>query len=439
METVTKNEHNYGGRALIPVIVFLGLYLGCGITFTVMGVKSPFSIVSRYLSVLLGILAGLIFFERKRKFSEKLDIYLEGAGASGVCLLAIIVLLAGAFASATAAIGGEASLVNLCVTLIPQQFIVPGIFLICCLISTCTGTSMGTQVTMIPIAMSMAKGAGVSIGMAGAAAIAGSYFGDNLSMISDTTIISCQGVGGDMRGKFLLNAKIALPAGILSMIIYGVLSLQNGTTGAAQAAGSYNILTILPYVSVLVLAVAGLDVVLVLAAGSLLSLIIGLGTGSITFFQWTIAMSKGHGKHVLAGRVRVPGLRHDVPGAVLRRHPVAGGKRPEAHQEQQVLPVCDRPAGDGHFRDHPEQRRGCVDQCPGGQRPGRQVPRVPHQAGYIAEYLLLCHPDGGAPRQRVPAGAAIRRLLLPGHHPVRHLPSAAAVLHLCGDPAGPVL
>lgn len=293
METVTKNEHNYGGRALIPVIVFLGLYLGCGITFTVMGVKSPFSIVSRYLSVLLGILAGLIFFKRKRKFSEKLDIYLEGAGASGVCLLAIIVLLAGAFASATAAIGGEASLVNLCVTLIPQQFIVPGIFLICCLISTCTGTSMGTQVTMIPIAMSMAKGAGVSIGMAGAAAIAGSYFGDNLSMISDTTIISCQGVGGDMRGKFLLNAKIALPAGILSMIIYGVLSLQNGTTGAAQAAGSYNILTILPYVSVLVLAVAGLDVVLVLAAGSLLSLIIGLGTGSITFFQWTIAMSKG--------------------------------------------------------------------------------------------------------------------------------------------------
>lgn len=277
-------EQSYGGKALLPVIIFLGLYLGCGIVFTIMGLKSPFNFMPRYVAVVIGIILGLVFFEPHRKFSEKVDIYLEGAGASGVMLLGIIVLLAGGFAKATSAIGGEASLVNLGVTLIPTQFIVPGIFLICCLLSTCTGTSMGTQVTMIPIAMSMAKGAGVDIGMAGAAAIAGAYFGDNLSMISDTTIISVRGVDADTREKFLMNCKIALPAGILAMILYTVLSLQHTAAPMVEAAGSYNLLTILPYIAVLVLAVAGLDVILVLALGSLLSLVIGLGIGSIGFF-----------------------------------------------------------------------------------------------------------------------------------------------------------
>ncbi|MCD8189133.1 MAG: Na+/H+ antiporter NhaC family protein [Clostridiales bacterium] len=282
----------YGGRALLPVVVFLGLYLGCGIAFTIQGADSAFGYMPRYVAVLIAILAGLLGFEPHRKLSEKLDIYLKGAGSSGVHLLGIIVLLAGGFAQATAAIGGQDSMVNLGITLIPTQFLVPGIFIICCLISTCTGTSMGTQVTMIPIAIAMAEGAGVSSGMAGAAAIAGAYFGDNLSMISDTTIISVKGVDGDMREKFLLNCKIAIPAAIVSIILYVIMGSQTAA-GVAQEAGSYNILTILPYFAVLGLSVAGMDVVLVLASGSVLSLIIGLATGTIGFFDWSMAMGEG--------------------------------------------------------------------------------------------------------------------------------------------------
>ena len=258
-----------------------------------MGAESPFNYMPRYLAVVIAIVLALVCFERKRNFSEKVDIYLEGAGASGVMLLGIIVLMAGAFSEATSAIGGEESLVNLGVHLILNQFIVPGIFLMCSLLSTCTGTSMGTQVTMIPIAMAMAKGAGVDIGMAGAATIAGAYFGDNLSMISDTTIISVRGVDGDMKGKFILNSKIALPAGIITIILYTVMSLQTDAAAVTQEAGSYNVWTILPYISVLVLAVAGLDVILVLAIGSILSLIIGLCVGSIGFFDWAMAMGAG--------------------------------------------------------------------------------------------------------------------------------------------------
>lgn len=282
---------SYGGKALMPVLVFLGLYLGCGIVFTILGFKSAFNYMPRYVAVMVAIILGLLCFEPRRKFSEKVDIYLKGAGASGVMLLSIIVLIAGGFAKSGSLIGGEKALVQLGIQLIPSQFLVPGIFLISSLISTCTGTSMGTQVTMIPIAMAMAKGAGLNIGMAGAAVIAGAYFGDNLSMISDTTIISVKGVDGDLRGKFLMNCKVAIPAGLISIVLYTVLSLQEGTSIVRTEAVDYNVLTILPYISVLVLSVAGMDVLLVLWVGSLLSLAIGLLSGSIGFFQW--AMGEG--------------------------------------------------------------------------------------------------------------------------------------------------
>lgn len=284
---------SYGGKALLPVVVFLGLYLGCGIVFTILGFKSAFNYMPRYVAVMIAIILGLLCFEPRRKFSEKVDIYLEGAGASGVMLLSIIVLIAGGFAKSASLIGGEKALVQLGIQLIPSQFLVPGIFLISSLISTCTGTSMGTQVTMIPIAMAMAKGAGLNIGMAGAAVIAGAYFGDNLSMISDTTIISVKGVDGDLRGKFLMNCKVAIPAGLISIVLYTVLSLQEGTAAVTTEISDYNIWTILPYISVLVLSVAGMDVLLVLWVGSLLSLAIGLVSGSIGFFQWAMAMGEG--------------------------------------------------------------------------------------------------------------------------------------------------
>ena len=207
--------------------------------------------------------------------------------------MGIIVLLAGGFASATAVIGGKDSVVNLGIHLIPTQFLIPGIFLICCIISTCIGTSMGTQVTMIPVAIALAQGAGLNAGMAGAAAIAGAYFGDNLSMISDTTIIATKGVGADMKDKFVMNSKIAIPAAVLSMVLYGIMSLKGGAAAGAAEAGAYNIFTIVPYFTVIILAIVGLDVVLALAIGTGLACVIGMAVGSVGFFEWAQAVGSG--------------------------------------------------------------------------------------------------------------------------------------------------
>lgn len=284
---------NYGWKALIPILVFLGLYLGCGTYFSIKGVESPFWMMPRYVALMIGILTAFLYFEPKVKFSDKVDIYCNGAGASGVMLMGIIVLLAGGFASATAAIGGKDSVVNLGIHLIPTQFLIPGIFLICCIISTCIGTSMGTQVTMIPVAIALAQGAGLNAGMAGAAAIAGAYFGDNLSMISDTTIIATKGVGADMKDKFVMNSKIAIPAAVLSMVLYGIMSLKSGAAAGAAEAGAYNIFTIVPYFTVIILAIVGLDVVLALAIGTGLACVIGMAVGSVGFFEWTQAVGSG--------------------------------------------------------------------------------------------------------------------------------------------------
>lgn len=289
----TRSKKDYGGKALIPIFVFLGLYLGCGTYFSIKGVESPFWLMPRYVALMIGILVALICFDRKEKFSDKVDIYCKGAGASGVMLMGIIVLLAGGFASATAAIGGKDSIVNIGIHLIPTQFLIPGIFLICCIISTCIGTSMGTQVTMIPVAIALAQGAGLNVGMAGAAAIAGAYFGDNLSMISDTTIIATKGVGAEMKDKFIMNFKIAIPAAVITMVMYRIMSLKGGAVTGAAEAGAYNVLTILPYFTVIVLAVIGLDVILALAIGIGMACVIGMTVGSVGFFEWAQAVGSG--------------------------------------------------------------------------------------------------------------------------------------------------
>lgn len=286
-----RSEKNYGGKALIPLLIFLGLYVGCGVVFLIMGTEKPFNVMSRYVAMLAGLLVALVFYERDKSIAEKTEIYCRDAGRPGVMQLGLIVLMAGAFASGATAAGGKESIVNLGVSLIPSQFLVPGIFLMCAIISTCIGTSMGTLAAMVPVAFALADGAGLNPAMCGAACIGGSFFGDNLSMISDTTITATKGVGAEMKDKFRMNFLIALPAAILTMVLYLILSMNAGT--ASVAAGEYNILACIPYIAVLGLAVAGLDVVLVLAIGMLLSCGIGVMTGACTFFDWIKQVSSG--------------------------------------------------------------------------------------------------------------------------------------------------
>lgn len=286
-----RSQKNYGAIAFLPMILFLVLYVGCGVVFTILGTENPFNQLPRYVAVMIAILVAMFCYDRKLPISEKIDVYCAGAGKPGVMMLGLIVLLAGGFNGAATAMGGRESVVNLGLTLIPSHFLIPGIFVVTCFISTCLGTSMGTQVAMIPVAIAVAQGAGLNVGMAGAAAISGAYFGDNLSMISDTTICATKGVGAEMKDKFRMNFLIALPAALITIVLYTVLS--GSGTGTAAEAGPYSLLEVLPYVTVLVTAIAGLDVVYVLTIGIAMTGVIGIAEGKLGFFDWTKAISSG--------------------------------------------------------------------------------------------------------------------------------------------------
>ena len=287
-----RSKKNYGALSFLPIIIFLGLYVGCGVYFTIQGVESPFSRMSRYVAVLIAICIAFLFYDRKTSLDEKVEIYTEGAGKSGVMLLGIIVLMTGAFSEGASVIGGKASMVNIGLTLIPSHFLIPGIFIVTCIISTCIGTSMGTQVAMIPVAVAIAQGAGLNVAMAGAATIAGAYFGDNLSIISDTTICATKGVGADMTDKFKMNFLIALPAAILTIILYWILS-KSAVINTELKNLDYSILTVLPYITVLVTAIMGFNIVLVLTVGITMTGIIGISMGTVGFFEWVMALSRG--------------------------------------------------------------------------------------------------------------------------------------------------
>ena len=192
-------------------------------------------------------------------------------------MIVLIYLMAGGFQGAAAAMGGKDSVVNLCLHFIPVKLLVPGVFLMCCFISTSIGTSMGTIAAMAPIAINVAQGAHLNVAVVGAAVIGGSYFGDNLSMISDTTISAAEGCGSEMKDKFKMNFFIALPAAIVAIILY---SIFGGVGSGAIEAGSYNIIEVLPYFIVLIAALMGVNVAVVLFVGILASGIIGLCVGS---------------------------------------------------------------------------------------------------------------------------------------------------------------
>ncbi|MDC7286571.1 Na+/H+ antiporter NhaC family protein [Blautia schinkii] len=287
-----EENKKYGAKALIPIGVFLVLYVGCGVFFTLQGVEKPFNVMPRYVAVMAGILVGLIFFERDKKLADKAEIYYHSAGAPGVMTLSLIVLLAGGFAGSCAAIGGKDSMVNLGASLIPPQLLIPGIFAMCAIVSTCIGTSMGTVSVMAPVAVALAQGTGVNLGVAAAAVLTGATFGDNLSMISDTTICATKGVGAEMKDKFRMNFLIAIPAAVLACVVYGIVGLNSGASQMAEI-GEYNLVTIIPYIAVLVMAVAGLDVILVLTIGMGLSCVIGLFAGTATVFEWAQGIGSG--------------------------------------------------------------------------------------------------------------------------------------------------
>jgi Na+/H+ antiporter nhaC len=281
-------ERKYGAISFLPLIIFLALYIGSGLYFTFMGAESAFSKFPRHVALLIGIVIALLM-NKTMKLDKKIDIFCENAGNSGVIIIGLIYLLAGGFQGAAKAMGGVESVVNMGLTFIPSSLLVPGVFAISSFISTAIGTSMGTVAAMAPIAIGVAEAANLNLPLTCAAVIGGAYFGDNLSMISDTTISAAKGVGSEMKDKFRMNFLIALPAAIVAIIMYWAL----GGTGVITGEHNFEIIRVIPYIIVLGAALAGFNVCGVLFTGIVMSGLIGIFEGTITILEWIQAIGSG--------------------------------------------------------------------------------------------------------------------------------------------------
>ena len=263
--------------ALLPIGAFLALYLGLGLVLEY-GMKIPMGFYNiPIVAVFLVAILIACLQNRKLKFDEKLEIMAKGAGNKDILTMLLIFLEAGAFVGVVGR-GGVQSVAYFMLSLIPAQYAVAVLFAASCFISLSMGTSVGTITLLTPIAVEVANAAGHNPALCIATVIGGAMFGDNLSLISDTTIAACNGQGCPMKDKFRGNILIALPAAIATLAI--ILAMTAGST-PDLVVGEYNLLMVLPYLLVLIGGVAGVNVFVVLLAGIFSGAVIVLATGAI--------------------------------------------------------------------------------------------------------------------------------------------------------------
>lgn len=259
--------------ALLPFIVFLVLFIGSG------SLLNDFYAFPVIVAITLASAVALLM-NRKESFFKKVEIYTKGAGHSNVMLMVMIFLLAGAFSETAKGMGAIESTVNFALSILPQNLLVIGLFVIACFISLAMGTSVGTIVALAPIGLAIAQEADLPIPLLMATLIGGSMFGDNLSFISDTTIAAVRTQGAEMKDKFRVNFLIVLPAALVTCVILAFMA-SNAT--AQVTSGSFDWYKMIPYLFVILFALSGVNVFTVLSSGILLSGVIGLLDGS---YQW---------------------------------------------------------------------------------------------------------------------------------------------------------
>ncbi|GLP95641.1 Na+/H+ antiporter NhaC family protein [Paraferrimonas sedimenticola] len=249
--------------ALIPLALFLVLFIGAGLYFQSQGVDFAFYQLPSVVAILPAILLAIIL--SKQKLNKAIGTFVSGVGHSNIITMCLIYLLAGAFAAVGKATGGVDATVALGLSLIPASLLLPGFFLIAAFISTSMGTSMGTLAAVAPIALGVAQQAGIEPALMAGAILSGAMFGDNLSIISDTTIASTRTQGCGMKDKFRENLIFAIPASLITLVIFVFI----GTGEAVVEQQDYELIKVLPYIAILILAVAGVNVFVVLTAGIL--------------------------------------------------------------------------------------------------------------------------------------------------------------------------
>lgn len=269
-------------KALSPLFVFLILYLATSL------IAQDFYAVPIAVAFLISSIYALLTL--KGTMNERIKVFAKGAGNPTMVLMLAIFILAGAFAASAKTMGAVDATVSLALKYLPEQAILPGIFFASCFISLSIGTSCGTIAALTPLAVGIAQQSGISTPLMVGLVVGGTYFGDNLSFISDTTIVATQTQGCSMKDKFRTNIRIVAPVALLMLIVYFFLGQQASTPAHI---GEVNFWLVLPYLSVVILAICGMNVLLTLSIGTLLTGIIGIAFNSYNIFGWLAAMNEG--------------------------------------------------------------------------------------------------------------------------------------------------
>lgn len=269
--------------ALSPILVFLLVYLSSSILagdFYAMPITVAFVVAAAYSLLLI----------RKKKIDERIEIFSQGAMHSTTMLMIWIFVLAGAFAQTAKAMGAIDSLVGMLLQILPSQAVPVSMFIAACLVSMSVGTSVGTIVTLVPIATGLGESIGMPTGVMTAIIVGGAYFGDNLSFISDTTIIATTSQGCKLNDKFKANIYIAMPAALLCCVVYFFIGMDYDS---AEHVPTVEWLTIIPYMLVIIMAICGVNVMLVLSLGIVASFAVAMITGSLSFMDWSKSAGEG--------------------------------------------------------------------------------------------------------------------------------------------------
>ena len=271
--------------SILPLLLFVGIFLGFGIY------NQDFYALPSPIAALIGIVSAFVLL--KGKVNEKIDTFLKGCGDGKILTMCIIYLLAGAFATVSKATGSVDTIVNLGLNYISAAYFPVGIFVIASFLSFASGTSVGSIVTLGPIVIDLAEKSGSPLGLIGAALLSGAMFGDNLSVISDTTIAATQSLGCEMKDKFRVNFKLAFPAAIIAIVILVAIGFSQETSAVPLEQKDYNFILILPYLLVIALSIIGINVFVVLFSGLLFAGVLGMGYGTFGLMDFAKSSYEG--------------------------------------------------------------------------------------------------------------------------------------------------
>lgn len=283
----TKKKGSF--MALVPFLIFILVLVGSGLIFSYLDYDRPFYQIPASVAVFVGIISAFVLY--KGTIDEKVDSFIKGAADEDIAIMYMTVFLAGAFATVASDIGGVDSFVNFGLSALPPQFITGGMFILAAFMAMATGSSSGTTAALGTIAFTVGQKAGLNVPMILGAVLGGAFFGDNLSFISDTTIVAARGQGVELRDKFKFNVWVAVIPAVIAAVLFLVFGRPETVT--AVEVGSYEFIKILPYLYVFFAAILGMNVFLVLGSGALLGGAIGLAMGDLTIITFAQSLFNG--------------------------------------------------------------------------------------------------------------------------------------------------